>query len=128
MEQFQEKQLPTKLIQQQAIVQVPFKIFKSKNMSGTRNFSFILTSSSEKARGSYSPNPSINEQRFERFEVSAITPRFSIRLSFIETSCGSCRHPKTCDRISLVGTVPSLIISRYTIKASIVLRAEIQMN
>lgn len=90
------------------------------------SFSYILTSSIENERGSYSPNPFTNEQRFELPESSSLslTPRFSTSLLLTDVSQGSCRHPKICDNISLVGFSPAPIVSRYTVKASEVLRVK----
>ena len=85
MEQLRVKQIPTQLLQHRMMVQVPLETIRH-NILNRISFSSILTSSIEKARGSYSPNPSINEQSFELLEVSMLTPRFSTSLFFTDVS------------------------------------------
>lgn len=111
MTQLQVKQLP-KIWEQFPMIRPVIFMIKHKFRKKGNYFSCVLTSSNEKARESYSPNPSINEHRFERLEASALTPRFSMSLFLKETSRGNCRHPKTCERSSIVGITPAETISR----------------
>jgi hypothetical protein len=82
---------------------------------------YITTSSIEKARTSYSPNPSKSEFTLGCCGISQLIPMFSMKLFLNELSWGSLKHPNTWDKTSLEGDSSAEIASRYTLIAADVL-------